>query len=78
MCYKGNIKARSLNYCWRGKAIGVIYSECVSVALIFHYAKLTRHIILSSVTCPALPHFFTLSHKRRDIRKKLLNIKCVF
>jgi len=35
--------------------------------------------ILSSVACPALQYFSTLSHKRHDFRfKKLLNVKCVF
>jgi len=36
--------------------------------------------ILSSVPCPALQYFPTLSHKRHDFRgeKKLLNTKCVF
>jgi len=35
--------------------------------------------ILSSVACPALQYFPTLSHKRHDFRKeKLLNTKCVF
>jgi hypothetical protein len=34
--------------------------------------------ILSSVTCPAVQIFFTLSHRRYDFRKKkLLNTKCV-
>ena len=34
---------------------------------------------MSSVACLALPHFITLSHKRREIWKKLLNIKiCAF
>ena len=56
----------------------VTYSECVSIALVFQYAKLTRRIILRSVACLALPNFSTLSHKRHDFRKKLLNIKCVF
>ena len=35
--------------------------------------------IFSSVACPALPYFSTLSHKRHDFRrKKLLKTKCVF
>ena len=36
--------------------------------------------ILSSVACPALQHFSTLSHIGHDFRKKkeFLNIKCVF
>jgi hypothetical protein len=34
-----------------------------------------RRIILSRVTCLAVPHFFTLSHKRLDFRKKLTEHK---
>jgi hypothetical protein len=35
--------------------------------------------ILSSVPCPALQYFSTLSHKQHDFsEKRLLNIKCVF
>jgi hypothetical protein len=34
--------------------------------------------ILSSVPGPALQYFSTLSHKRHDFRKTLLNAKCVF
>ena len=30
------------------------------------------------VACQAVQYFSTLSHKRHDFRKKLLNIKCVF
>jgi hypothetical protein len=41
-------------------------------------AMRTRRIILPSVVCLALPYFSTLSHKRYDCRKKLLNTKCAF
>jgi len=33
-------------------------------------ASFLRSIILSSVACPALQYFFTLSNKRHDFRKK--------
>jgi hypothetical protein len=35
-----------------------------------------RLIVLSSVTCLALTYISALSHKRNNIRKKLLNTKC--
>jgi hypothetical protein len=34
--------------------------------------------IWSSVACPALQYFSTLSHKQQDFREKLLKIKRVF
>jgi hypothetical protein len=49
----------------------------VSVALVIQNAKRMRRI-MSSVGSPALQHFSTLSHKRHNFRKKLLNMKCVF
>ena len=50
----------------------------MSVALVIQHAKCTRPFVLSSVACPALQDFCTLSHKRHDCqKKKLLNIKCV-
>jgi hypothetical protein len=33
--------------------------------------------LLSSVACPDLQSFFTLSHKRHGIPKTFLNLKCV-
>jgi hypothetical protein len=36
------------------------------------------HGVLSSVECWALEIFSTLPHKRNDILKKFLNLKCVF
>ena len=56
--YESNNKALSRNHCCRGKAIGITYSECVSVALVIQHAKCMRRIMLSSLACTALPCFF--------------------
>ena len=50
--------------------------DCVS--LVTQHPKRMRLVILSSVACPAVPYFATLSHKRYDFGGGLLNIKCMF
>jgi hypothetical protein len=50
---------------------------CVHVALLVQHSTRMRHILTSFVAPLAPPHFSTLSHKRHDFRKTLLNIKCV-
>jgi hypothetical protein len=50
-----NIEARLCNFCCLAKAINITYSEFVSVALVIQHSMPMRHILLSSVACPALP-----------------------
>jgi hypothetical protein len=60
------------NYCCRGKAISITYSECMFVAVVsvIQHMKPMRHIILSSVAYPVIKYFSTLCHKRTIFVKK--------
>jgi hypothetical protein len=75
------LEAHSCNYSYSGKAINIEYCVCVCVsvcvALVIQHAKCMHPIILSSVGCPALPYYSTLSHKWHYLWKELLNIKYV-
>ena len=72
---KCNTAAHSRNRYRCGKAISITYSEYEFVALVIQNAKCMSPIILSSVVCPALKTFSTLSHKRHDFRKKSVENK---
>jgi hypothetical protein len=61
-----NNEARSSHRCCHGKAKSITYSEYVFVAFVDQPAKRMRRIIFSSVVCPAVAYFSTLSHKRQE------------
>jgi hypothetical protein len=53
-------------------------SECVCVALVIQHAERMGHIILSSISFPAVQNLSTLFHKMRDFRDNLIAHKtCV-
>ena len=58
-----NSEARSRSHYYRGKAISVSYSKCVSVALVIQHEMRMPRIILPSVASLAPPHISKLSHK---------------
>jgi hypothetical protein len=51
---------------------------CVRASLLIQHATSMRHVLTSLVAPLAQQHYSTLSHKRHDFRKTLLNMKCVF
>jgi fluoride ion exporter CrcB/FEX len=71
MTCKRNTEARSRNHRCCEKGNNYAYYGCVSVAIVIQHAKRMRRIILSSMACPALQTFSTLSHERRDFREKV-------
>jgi len=62
--YKHNIETCLHNRCCHVEAIGIMYSECVSVAFVIHHVQCMCCIILLSVSCLSVSYFSPLSHKQ--------------
>jgi len=74
--YEHNIEVHLHNHWWHGKAGGIAYSACVSVALLCSVQ--CAYVVLLSVASLALPYFPTLSHKWHDFQKKIIELEmCV-
>ena len=74
-----DIQARSCNHCCSGKTkLLIIFLKCVFVALGTQRDMRMLPIILSSVSCPALLKFSTLSHKLKDFQKNVIEHKTCF
>jgi hypothetical protein len=69
MYLQRNVEVRSRNHSCSRKAIAIIHSECVSVALVIQHGKLTRRILFLFVPL-RLNSSLSTSHKRLDLRKK--------
>jgi hypothetical protein len=57
---KHNIKARPCKNSFHGKAILILYSQFVSVALVLQYSTSMLRVILSFVTCLGATTFFRI------------------
>jgi hypothetical protein len=68
MYVQSNMETRSCNYCCSGKVITIMYSENVFVVLV--PSMQCACAILSSVACPAVQYFSTISRKRHDYPKQ--------
>jgi len=67
---------RLYNHFCNGKAENITYSESTFVALGKNHAIRIRYIVICGL--PSLQYASTLSHKRHDFRKKVIEQKMCF
>ena len=74
---KHNIEARSRNYCCRGKAVSITYSDCISAAFFIRHATRVHFIVIGGLSgfTQYFPRYLTHG---TIFGNKLLNTKCVF
>ena len=74
MHIQSNTDERSCDRCCSGRAISIIYSECVLVALGIRHA--TRVLVSRHLWSVRLWQYFpTLSYERYDFRKQIIEHK---
>jgi hypothetical protein len=74
MYVQRNVEAGSCNHCCSGKSVSIIYSECVSVSLMYPACNACApycHLW----PCPALQYFSTLSHEWYNFPKNIIKCK---
>jgi hypothetical protein len=72
-----NAEARSCKHCCSGKAINITYFVCVCVCVCVNLFSSMQcaSAIWSFTACSTVTYFSTLSHKRLDFRKKVIECK---
>jgi hypothetical protein len=64
--------------CSRASVCLGVCMPCVHLALLIQHKTRMRHIVTSFVAPLAQPYFWTLSHKRHDLKKVIEHKMCVF
>ena len=77
ICVWRDTETRSRNHCCRGKAVNIIYTKCVSVALvILHlcpFFSAPCYVVI--VACLDVPYFSTLSSTLQEFRGEIVEGK---